>query len=191
MKKFSELSLRSFGNTVQLTGVVFSGDAESYLCVFPGEDYLAPKVLDMTLEDWQSLVRQTDVMETEVLRRAADGALTKVFLRKSQRQIEQSVSWAVYRRDGYACRYCGKDDVPLTVDHLVRWEEGGPSTVENLVACCRKCNRVRGDMEYGDWLTSPEYLERQRGLSRKARDANEALAEKLAEVPRLVHARSR
>ena len=60
--------------------------------------------------------------------------LYKAVIRKCQRNIEQGVSWNVFRRDGYACRYCGNKEVPLTVDHLVLWEESGPSTEANLVS---------------------------------------------------------
>ena len=81
----------------------------------------------------------------EAQTQAEDGTLTKAILRKTARQIEASVSWQVWRRDGCRCRYCGRDNVPLTVDHLVRWEEGGPSTEENLVSSCKKCNQSQGD----------------------------------------------
>jgi hypothetical protein len=122
--KFSDLNLLSFGNTIQLTGAIYSGEGKSFLCFFPGDkNDLPQEILELTTEEWNEMIKQTDLLEAEVLARASDGRLAKIVLRKSARQISQGVSWNVFRRDGYKCRYCGKDKVPLTVDHLILWEE--------------------------------------------------------------------
>jgi hypothetical protein len=202
--KFEELSIRSIGNTIQFVGVVYQGEGKTLLCLFPGEELESHtrevlgyegcdcKTLEMSLLEWQAFIRQTDLMETEVLAKAKNGTLMKVFARKSQRQIDQSVSWKVFKRDGYKCRYCGRDDVPLTVDHLVRWEEGGPSTEENLVAACRKCNRVRGDTDYEAWLKHDYYLRvSMTGLTDDEMARNRLLVGRLREIPRVEHIRSR
>ena len=68
--------------------------------------------------------------------------------------------WEVFRRDNYTCRYCGNKQVPMTVDHVVLWEEGGPSIVKNLICSCKKCNNTRGNMQYEDWLESDGYKDR-------------------------------
>jgi 5-methylcytosine-specific restriction endonuclease McrA len=78
-------------------------------------------------------------------------------VRKSQRQIDSKVQWDCFRRDKYKCVYCNRDDVPLTIDHIMTWENGGPTTVENLVTACKKCNKTRGNTPYGDWLESDYY----------------------------------
>lgn len=105
--------------------------------------------------------------------------------------LETKVSWKVFKRDGYACRYCGNDDVPLTIDHLVLWEEGGPSTVENLVSACKKCNRTRGNTPYADWLKHRYYLKVSKGLTADVRQQNDDLVATLDAIPRMVHKRSR
>ncbi|MFN3649133.1 MAG: HNH endonuclease [Armatimonadota bacterium] len=51
----------------------------------------------------------------------------------------------VFARDGYQCQYCGVSGRDLTIDHVVPRRLGGPSTWENLVACCRRCNSRKGD----------------------------------------------
>ena len=68
----------------------------------------AQKIVWEDTEDWKKVLRQTDLLETEVLALSEDGKLTKAILRKSQRQIEARISWNVFRRDGYRCRYCGR-----------------------------------------------------------------------------------
>ncbi len=51
----------------------------------------------------------------------------------------------ILRRDGHRCQYCGRGDVPLTVDHVQPKSRGGEDTWENLVAACVKCNNKKGD----------------------------------------------
>lgn len=51
----------------------------------------------------------------------------------------------ILRRDGHRCQFCGRGDVPLTVDHVVPTSRGGEDTWENLVAACVRCNNKKGD----------------------------------------------
>lgn len=46
-------------------------------------------------------------------------------------------------RDGHACVFCGATD-QLSLDHIVRYRDGGPDTVENLRVLCMPCNLERG-----------------------------------------------
>lgn len=48
----------------------------------------------------------------------------------------------VYLRDDYTCQYCGKQfqTSELTFDHVVPRKNGGKTTWENIVTCCRHCN---------------------------------------------------
>ena len=206
LMKLKDIDIHSIGNTIQLTGAVFQGEGQLFLCMLPanrGEIYSGSvpgeypefsdtetdesfdvAVLDMDTEDWKTFIRQTDLLEVEVLAEAADGKLVKAILRKTARQISQQVSWNVFRRDGYKCRYCGRHDVPLTADHLVVWEEGGPSTEENLVAACKKCNKKRGNTQYDQWLKSSRYEKTSMNLDPAVRHANLELVHTLASIPR-------
>lgn len=49
----------------------------------------------------------------------------------------------VLRRDGHRCAYCSKS--ANTIDHVQPKSRGGKDTWENLVACCLRCNNVKGD----------------------------------------------
>ncbi len=191
--EFKDLDIRAIGQEVLLVGGVWAGNGQTFVCLFPefGAQEGDISVLEMTGDDWKALLRQSDIVETEVLAKAQDGKLHKAIARKCQRTIEQGVSWNVYRRDGYRCRYCGNDQVPLTVDHLVLWEDGGPSIEDNLLASCRKCNKVRGNTQYADWLKHPFYLERSKKLTPEARAANEAVVGTLEGIPRSINKRKR
>jgi 5-methylcytosine-specific restriction endonuclease McrA len=56
----------------------------------------------------------------------------------------------VLRRDGHRCQYCGRNDVPLTVDHVQPKAHGGDESWENLVAACVRCNNRKGDRTPGE-----------------------------------------
>ena len=52
---------------------------------------------------------------------------------------------AVLARDAHTCQYCGHIARDLTIDHVLPRRKGGGSTWDNLVACCAKCNNLKGD----------------------------------------------
>lgn len=204
-----DLDLRAVGNSIRLAGVVYADDTSTHVVLLPGEGDLLvenmtwphqiksrdesrrARVLDLDRDEWTKFLRQTDILETEVLQRSKDGKLAKAILRKSQRQIDTHVSWAVFKRDNYCCRYCGRDGVPLTVDHLVLWEEGGPSIEANLLSACRKCNKTRGNTQYADWLQHGYYKKVSAGLTPEVAAANVAIVATLDAIPRHQSKRSR
>lgn len=49
----------------------------------------------------------------------------------------------VLRRDGHRCAYCGSG--ATTIDHVLPRSRGGADSWENLVACCLRCNNLKGD----------------------------------------------
>jgi 5-methylcytosine-specific restriction endonuclease McrA len=52
---------------------------------------------------------------------------------------------SVFARDNYTCQYCGYRGSDLTVDHVIPRRCGGPTTWDNLVCCCKKCNTRKSD----------------------------------------------
>ncbi|MGC8654298.1 MAG: HNH endonuclease, partial [Candidatus Kryptoniota bacterium] len=50
----------------------------------------------------------------------------------------------ILRRDGNRCQYCGRGDLPLTVDHIIPKTRGGEDSWENLVCACIRCNNKKG-----------------------------------------------
>ena len=191
--KFEDMELLEFGHTIQIGGVIFSGKGKNFICLLPDDADINDEfcALDLNTDDWKKVLRQTDLMEIEVLQKATDGKLVKALVRKATRMIEQGLSWRVFKRDGYQCRYCGKDGLPMTVDHLVLWEVGGPSIEENLVTSCRRCNKTRGSRSYEDWLNHGYYLKVSKNLTDEVRDLNEGLLFTLDNIPFRVQERSR
>ena len=185
-----DFDLLQFGTDIQMSGIMLSDNDNTFLVPLPELQLNHLVWLEFTYEDWKAFLRQSDLQETEVL--AEDkGKLKKIILRKSARQIDQRVSWRVYKRDGYRCRYCGSDDKPLTVDHLVLWEDGGPSIEANLVAACRQCNKTRGNMKYGEWLDSSEYQKCCKDLDPAVYKQNMEVLHTLGDIPIRLHIPSR
>src|SRR5208337_2876963 len=136
--QFKDLDIHAIGNTIAMIGAVYSGDGKTFVTLFPGEELeQAVEPMPMTPEEWERFLLQTDTLDVEALSKTTDGKIVKAIVRKGQRLIDNVVSWKVFKRDGYRCRYCGNDNIPLTVDHLVLWEEFGPSIEANLVASCK------------------------------------------------------
>ena len=54
-------------------------------------------------------------------------------------------------RDDHTCQYCGvKGERQMTVDHVVPRSKGGPSTWENLVCACMRCNNRKNNRSPAD-----------------------------------------
>jgi len=51
----------------------------------------------------------------------------------------------VLRRDNHTCQYCGGNNRPMTIDHIIPRSFGGSDSWENLVCACLPCNAFKGD----------------------------------------------
>jgi 5-methylcytosine-specific restriction endonuclease McrA len=57
----------------------------------------------------------------------------------------------VLLRDNFRCRHCGRSPatyigLSLHVDHVRSWEQGGPTTYENLQTLCADCNLGKSNL---------------------------------------------
>lgn len=190
MEEIKGIDLATVGHERTIVGMVLGGDDDQIILGLPNEEILFDNMIHRTLsvEEWEKILFQLDTLQTEVTQ---GEHLPKIILRKSERNIEQSISWEVFRRDEFKCRYCGADNVPMTVDHLITWESGGPSTVDNLVCSCKKCNRIRGNMSYGEWLKSDYYNEVSKNLSDEIMILNLHLEDDIKKIPLRVHKKKR
>jgi 5-methylcytosine-specific restriction endonuclease McrA len=53
----------------------------------------------------------------------------------------------IFERDKNTCQYCGKsfDRRDLNLDHVIPRDRGGPTTWENIVCSCIRCNTRKGN----------------------------------------------
>lgn len=66
--------------------------------------------------------------------------------RPKRKNISPALRQRVTERDGFACRYCGRDlhGRPRHLDHLVPFSRGGDNSEDNLVLSCEVCNSRKG-----------------------------------------------
>lgn len=183
--RLNDMNLLDFGNSIGLVGNIWAGnDGVSYITLFPEfnlEDLGEIQAIEMDLDDWKKMIRQSDILETQILQND-DGKLKKVTVRKSARLIDNRMQWAVFKRDNYCCRYCGKSGIPLSVDHIDLWEDGGATVEENLLTACRKCNKTRGNTPYEVWINTAKYNSINKDLPSEIKEANLAI---VAQLPHL------
>ena len=63
--------------------------------------------------------------------------------KQNRKSISKSLRFKIFARDGFTCRYCGKDssEQTLEIDHILPVCQGGGNDEENLITSCFDCNR--------------------------------------------------
>lgn len=79
--------------------------------------------------------------------------------------IPDDLRQAVFKRDGYTCRYCGSKQGPFHCDHVYPERHGGVAILGNLVTACRPCNTKKGD-RIGLWPPPDDELKKLRNAKR-------------------------
>ena len=71
------------------------------------------------------------------------------------------------------CVYCGAENVPLNIDHVVPRAKGGSDRVSNLVLACARCNQKKGAKTIEEFLKGkPDTLQKiKRQLKAPLKDA--------------------
>lgn len=72
--------------------------------------------------------------------------------RPRRKGISKRIRFEVFKRDGWACQYCGAESpaVKLHVDHITPVASGGTNELENLITACASCNLGKGARELDD-----------------------------------------
>lgn len=74
--------------------------------------------------------------------------------RSPERRTPRNINWRlralVLMRDGARCQLCGaqaREGAKLQVDHVIAWNNGGETTLENLQILCHVCNIGKSDIK--------------------------------------------
>lgn len=67
-----------------------------------------------------------------------------IFIKRNKRNILKTKRARILKRDNGLCRYCG--DPATEIDHVVPWFLNQNNNDSNLVASCRRCNGLAGDV---------------------------------------------
>jgi 5-methylcytosine-specific restriction endonuclease McrA len=69
---------------------------------------------------------------------------------------------------GRKCVYCGKENVPLEIEHIVPKSKGGSDRISNLTLACHECNQKKGNQSIEEFLdNNPEKLNQIKSESKK------------------------
>lgn len=76
-----------------------------------------------------------------------DNEIWDAICRVERGKVSNKLRFAIYKRDGYRCRYCHRSDreVPLEIDHIIPISKGGKSEYDNLQTLCHDCNVRKGN----------------------------------------------
>jgi len=93
----------------------------------------------------QSAVRSADQPEESIT------ATQETIAVDSRRVPSLRLRFRVMQRDSYRCVICGRSPathlgLPLEIDHIVPWSQGGLTIFENLQTLCKDCNLGKSDL---------------------------------------------
>lgn len=78
-----------------------------------------------------------------------DEEIWKAICRVERGKVSNKLRFAIYARDGYRCRKCGRKTDDLEIDHIIPIAKGGKTVYDNLQTLCHRCNKRKGsDLEY-------------------------------------------
>ncbi len=102
-------------------------------------------------------------------------------LSKVDMPVSQAEGVKILERDQFCCRYCGLDGkasfenaLVMSVDFVVPRARKGKKDPQNLVACCRPCNMIKGTRVYKDIEDARKYVLGRREEMRQAWEAKRA-----------------
>ena len=98
-----------------------------------------------------------------------------------ERPVTLKEGLEILERDQYVCRYCGLDGrasfenaLEMSVDFVMPRARKGKKDPQNLVACCRSCNMIKGTRVYRSFDEAKSYVLAERDRLRKAWEAKKS-----------------
>lgn len=73
-----------------------------------------------------------------------DNDVWQALCRVERGKVSNKMRFAIYKRDDYRCRKCGRKTDDLEIDHIIPISKGGKSTYDNLQTLCHHCNYNKG-----------------------------------------------
>ena len=147
------------GNRFQIRGILIGDGNLEIALALPNEHYADEIIsLGLSLEEWLKFLQFSD--DPQLVITDEERKIIKAIVRKGTRQLSEIQRYQVFRRDNFTCQYCGKKDVPLTIDEYMCQELGGACIPENQKTSCRPCNKAKANKSIHEW----EEFRKARGL---------------------------
>ena len=108
------------------------------------DHYKSSKTRSFTIEEIQKLITRVEQKQGSYY---LDNEIWESICRVERGKVSNRIRFAIYKRDGYRCKMCGKsgDNNNLEIDHIIPISKGGKSTFDNLQTLCHDCNVKKGD----------------------------------------------
>ena len=137
---------------LRAAGVVTAADLERFLAARPGLGELDRGLFLEAFDGSGGVATTLDgspVTDALVAAVASGGTLELLLtagnrllnLGRSTRTFSAAQRRAALARDG-GCRGCGAEPSRCDIHHVVPWEDGGCTDIDNAVALCRRCHRI-------------------------------------------------
>jgi HNH endonuclease len=101
--------------------------------------------------------------------------LDLISLRFLDRPVNRREGLEILKRDQNRCQYCGLDGsasfenaLAMSVDFVIPRARKGKKDPNNLVACCRSCNMIKGKRVYRNFEEAKAYVLKRREEMRQA-----------------------
>ena len=67
----------------------------------------------------------------------------------NRKGISKKLRFEIFKRDGFACAYCGKTppNATLEIDHIDPFSKGGECCIDNYITACFDCNRGKSNIK--------------------------------------------
>jgi len=101
------------------------------------------------LEKFIEHINKEDIPTTKSL--SSKSQITKTH--KTSRNIGLRLRFIVMRRDEFKCKIDGRSPateagLKLEVDHIISWDKGGETVLENLQTLCSDCNSGKSNLDF-------------------------------------------
>lgn len=143
MKKLVKYEREQFQKEVLRPKTAFSIYVR-LLRVDRNDHYKSSKTRSFTIEEIQKLITRVEQKQGSYY---LDNEIWESICRVERGKVSNKIRFAIYKRDGYRCKMCGKsgDNNDLEIDHIIPISKGGKSTFDNLQTLCHDCNVKKGD----------------------------------------------
>lgn len=120
----------------------------------PDEPRYIAGVCNCSVRKWNAIRdRLIALGKIQVVDGAIDIPLAHKWMRLDGREaIPAHIRRAVFERDGKLCVYCGSEEGPFHLDHVLPFSRGGLTSVDNLVVSCAPCNFSKGAKTPEEWI---------------------------------------
>jgi len=122
----------------------WEGDATAWVGALRDAGFLDVGPEGRRLHDWYDYAGRRFERRRQDRERPASTRRRRPFMRREWERLRRSIRPLILERDGARCRYCGRTDAPLHIDHITPIARGGSNELANLQVLCAPCNRAKG-----------------------------------------------